>query len=207
MAGESSEKKVLSPREKADKWAIAAQEKPFVAAKELKDAATSWLTFLTGAIGALSIGGLAFLPAKIGDLPGNSRNWVMLFLFASAILGLVSRYLATLATGVIPTISYDDGPLFRQHTQQSNFAAATRLIQSQQIATGAIASLLIAAYLAITITDPVEKKPFRMVHQLNGPTLCGKLLSDGNGLLYINAISPTTKLKSVREMTEVKKCP
>lgn len=210
MTAPTTPPRVLRPREIADKWAVEAQNMPFEASRELKAAATTWLTFLTGALGALTIGGITFLPGEVTKVADSVRNWVILLLFAATLLGLVSRTLATLASQVTPVTTYTDGPTLRRLTQESNLHAAKRLIQSQQLASWAIALLLTAAFLGVAVSDPAPSaasSPLRLVHQIGGPTLCGRLVADDDGALSIASGSRRTKLRNVRVIAEIPKCP
>jgi len=200
---DASSEKVLSPREIAEKWTVAAQKLPFEASKSIAAAATTWTTFLTGALGALTVGGLAFLPSELGKLEGAQQEWATLFLLAALATGMVSRYLATLATQVVPAVTYTDGETLRNETEVSNREAAKRLVQSQQAATVAIAFLLLGALTTFAFPS---QKPFYLVHQ-EGKSLCGKLVKDATGVLYIDAATPDTQLTGVTEMTKVTSCP
>ncbi|GAA5534375.1 hypothetical protein [Deinococcus aluminii] len=202
MAGEDTAQ-VLSPREIADKWTAAAQQLPFEASGTISTAATTWATFLTGALGAFSIGGLAFLPSEIGKLEGGQQEGVVTLLFGALATGLVARYLATLAAQVTPVVSYTDGELYRNQTAQRNFEAARRLLQSQQVSTVALALLLFGVLLSLIPAD----KPYRLVTQQGGAVLCGKLVAGAGGAVYVTSSGAATKLTGVTDMTPVMACP
>ena len=204
MNVDTTDTTVLTPRQIADKWDALAQNLPFEAAGKLSAAATTWMTFLTAALGAFSIGGLAFLPSELAKLDSGLQPWVISLLFATLVAGLVARVLATLAMQVTPRTVYTDGEVYRDVQAASNLKAAGYLRASQK--TTSVALLLLVTGVLLSLV-PGAVKPFRLVTQQAGPLLCGKLVSDSSGAVYINKIGNATRLSNVTTISPVDSCP